>query len=41
MKLNRKGFSYRYLPPHLNPGGGEQFTPAFRDAHPARQIDAE
>jgi len=32
--LNLKGLAYNYLPVHLNRGGGEQFTPAFRAMSP-------
>jgi maleylpyruvate isomerase len=32
--LGLKGLSYNYLPVHLNRGGGEQFTPAFRALSP-------
>lgn len=32
--LGLKGLDYAYLPVHLNRGGGEQFTPAFRALSP-------
>lgn len=32
--LNLKGLAYDYRAVHLNRGGGEQFTPEFRDLNP-------
>jgi len=32
--LNLKGLGYEYVPVHLTRGGGEQFTPAFRQLNP-------
>lgn len=32
--LNLKGLAYDYRPVHLNRGGGEQFSPAFRELNP-------
>ena len=32
--LHLKGLGYEYVPVHLTRGGGEQFTPAFRQLNP-------
>lgn len=36
--LNLKGLGYDYLPVHLTRNGGEQFSSAFRQTHPAALV---
>jgi maleylpyruvate isomerase len=38
--LNLKGLSYEYIPIHLRRGGGEQYTPAYKEVNPQSLIPA-